>query len=79
MAKSISRKRTQRSETLGTWWDRVSTIGIDLSDRSSQCCAIDDEAAIVAEFLWRCRTKNDCHRDRCALAVGEPVTRIAWP
>ena len=50
MAKSISRKRTQRSETLGTWWDRVSTIGIDLSDRSSQCCAIDDEAAIVAEF-----------------------------
>ncbi len=50
MTKSISRKSTQRSEQLGTWWDRVSTIGIDLGDRSSHCCGIDDEANIVAEF-----------------------------
>ena len=49
MAKSISRKGTQRSEPSANL-DRVSTIGIDLSDRSSQCCAIDDEGTIVAEF-----------------------------
>ena len=50
MTKSISRKGTQRSEPLVVRWDAVTTVGIDLSDRSSQCCAIDDEGTTVAEF-----------------------------
>ena len=49
MKKSTSRttvaKRRERTE-----WQRVMTIGIDLSDRLSHCCAIDDEGSIVFEF-----------------------------
>ena len=49
MKKSISRaigtERTQRAQ-----WQRVTTIGIDLSDRSSHCCAIGEDGSTVVEF-----------------------------
>ncbi len=38
-------KRTEESR-----WKRATTIGIDLSDRISQCCGIDDRGEIILEF-----------------------------
>ncbi len=49
MTKSNSRT-TMVKRTEGSKWDGVTTIGIDLSDRISQCCAIDDRGEIVLEF-----------------------------
>jgi transposase len=49
MTKSINRTAKMK-RTEGTRWERVTTIGIDLSDRTSQCCAIDSAGEIAAEF-----------------------------
>jgi transposase len=50
MGKSISTAtRVKRTEE-GTAWARVKTIGIDLSDRISHCCGIDDGGEIILEF-----------------------------
>lgn len=48
MTKSSSRTaRAKRTEDAG--WERARTIGLDLGDRSSQCCGIDDRGEIVME------------------------------
>jgi transposase len=49
MTKSTSGEKRVVKRIPGSVFQRVTTIGVDLGDRFSQWCALDDEGAVVAE------------------------------
>lgn len=50
MTKSSSRPTNPVKRLSSSMWQQVTTIGIDLGDRMSQCCALSDEGEIVIEM-----------------------------
>lgn len=75
MKKSISIGTKVRRTEESPWQQRLATIGIDLSDRSSQCCAIGREGEIVAQFRVATNASafNEAFRgiDPTIIAIGQ--------
>lgn len=49
MKKSNSSSEDWRSSDSRSAWQRVTTVGIDVGDRVSRWCALDDDGEVVAE------------------------------